>query len=111
MSNPIVHGLEVAGKDIVKVVEFPFTKTAEFIKVLGDGMKQTPAVKQAVIDLVQAGEKIVGDAGSDIAAKGLNLVTDLQTIADVQAFFKLFSSEFLPVVETAYSQLDTDTKG
>lgn len=105
-----MNEFEKIGKEILHGIEYPFVHTAQFIKVLGDAMKHTPAVKQAIIDLVLAGEKIVGDAGSDIAAKGLNLASDLQTIADVQAFFKLFSSEFMPVVEAAYKELSADAK-
>lgn len=110
MSNPIVHGLEVAGKDVLKVVEFPFVRTTQFVKVLGDAMTETPKVRQVVIDLVKAGESIVGDGVADVAARGLDLSSDLKTVADVQSFFKLFCGEFLPAVEAAYRLINADAK-
>ena len=94
--------ITTAGKDALHVVEYPFTRTAQFVKILGDAMTSEPAVRAAVIELVKAGEVIVGDGVLDVADKGLDLVSDLKTIADVQSFFRLFAGSFLPVVESAY---------
>jgi hypothetical protein len=101
--------VRTVGKDALHIVEFPFVRSQEFVKLLGDAMTQTPAVKAAVIELVKAGESIIGDSTADIATKGLDLVSDIKTVADVQAFFKIFAGTFLPVVESAYRELKADT--
>ncbi len=110
MSNPIVHGLEVEGKNTLKVIEYPFTRTAQFVAVLGTALKDEPEVKAAVVGLVKAAEAVIADAGEDVAAKGINIPEDLQTVADVKAFFVYFTGSFLPAVEAAYKDIDADTK-
>ena len=107
--NKFEQVVTTVGKDALKVVEFPFTRSLQFVKVLGDAMTQEPKVREAVIELVKAGEVIVGDGVLDVASKGLDLVSDLKTIADVQAFFRLFAGTFLPVVEAAYKELKADS--
>lgn len=113
MSNPIEtigHGLKVAAEHTGKVIAYPFTHTAHFVAVLGTALKEEPTVRSAVEGLVKAAEVVIADGGADIAEKGLNLVDDLKTVADVQAFFKYFTGTFLPVVETAYKDLQADVK-
>lgn len=105
----IGHDVKVGVEDAGKAVAYPFVHTAQFVKLLGDAMSETPAVKAAIIALVQAGEKIVGDAGGDIATKGLDLTDDLATVTDVQSFFKLFAGTFLPAVTAADKELKADT--
>jgi hypothetical protein len=105
-----MNEFEKIAEDIGKGVAYPFVHTAQFVKVLGDALTETPAVKTAVVQIVQAGEKIVADAGVDAVSKGLDLTSDLATVADVQSFFQLFATKFLPVVQAAYKELAADAK-
>ncbi len=100
--------LKTAAEDVAKVVVYPFTHTAHFIAVLGTAMKDEPAVRTAIEGLVQAAEVVIADGGADVASKGLNLVSDVKTIADAQAFFKYFAGSFLPLVEAAYKELQAN---
>jgi hypothetical protein len=110
MSNPIIHGLEVAGKDALKVIEYPFARTAQFVAVVGTALKDEPEVKAAIVGLVKAAETVIADASEDVATKGIDIPEDLQTVTDVKAFFAYFSGTFLPAVEAAYKDIDADTK-
>jgi hypothetical protein len=110
MSNPILHGLEVAGKDVAKVVEYPFVHTAKFITVMGTLIKESTPVKDAIVLLVRSAESVDADVVAAINDKGLSLPEDLKTIADVKQFFELFKNQFLPVVEAAYKELAADVK-
>lgn len=110
MSNPIIHGLEVAGKDALKVIEYPFARTAQFVAVLGTALKDEPEVKAAIVGLVKAAETVIADASEDVATKGINIPEDLQTVTDVRAFFTYFTGSFLPAVEAAYKDIEADAK-
>jgi hypothetical protein len=110
MSNPIIHGLAVAGKDTLKAIEYPFRHTSQFIAVLGTALKDAPEVRAAVVGLVKAAETVIADTVTDVAAKGLDIPEDLKTLTDVKTFFTYFTSTFLPAVESAYKEIAADTK-
>lgn len=76
--------------------------------MLGSTLKDEPAVRQAVEGLVKAAEVVIADGGADVASKGLDLNSDLKTVADVQSFFRYFADTFLPIVEAAYKDLEAD---
>jgi hypothetical protein len=100
-----MNEVEKISEDIGKAVAYPFVHTAQFIAVLGTAMKDEPEVQAALIALIKSAEAVDVDAVSAIASKGLDLPDDLKAIADVQAFFTQFKSQFLPVVEAAYKQV------
>ena len=97
--------LEIIGEDILHAVEYPFVHTAQFVALLGEALTETPAVKNAVIQLVNLGEVVVNDSVADIGTSGLNFVSDEKTVVDVNAFFAYYQSTFLPAVEAAYADI------
>ena len=111
MSNvfqEIGHGIKVAAVDtehaIVKVVEF-LPKAAA---VIATAIKDQPEVKAALTNLVEQASTVIGDVGTDVASKGVNLVEDAKTLADAEAFFSWFKTSFIPIVEQVYSTLKAD---
>ena len=110
MSNEIERIAETVGKDIIHGVEYPFVHTAQFIAVIDTAVKNSPAVKAAIIDLVKQAEIVISDTGKDIAAKGIDITEDVQTLTDAKAFFVYFESVFIPLVETIYKEIVSDNK-
>lgn len=104
MSNVI----ETIGKDILHGVEFPFEYTAKAIKVLDSAIKDQPAIKAAVIDLIKQAETVIGDSAKDVSEKGLVLADDAKTLADAEAFFVYFRDQFCPLVAKVYTEVATD---
>ena len=78
--------------------------------MLGTALKDTPSVKDALVQLIKSAESIDVDAIGAVATRGLDVPEDLKVIADVQAFFLLFKNSFLPVVEAAYKEISADVK-
>ncbi len=68
--NKFEKVVEIVGKDTLKVVEYPFVHTAQFVTILGEALVDEPKVRTAVIDIVKAGEKIRRRRGSRCARKG-----------------------------------------
>ena len=113
MSNPlktIGHGIEVAAIDAARIIAWPFTHAAKFAKILGEALSDEPAVKTATVQLVTLAEAVIKDGGLDYETKGLNIVNDMQTVADIKAFFTYFEATFLPAVEKAYKAIEADAK-
>jgi hypothetical protein len=102
--------IEVIAKDILHVVEFPFTRTIQFAAVCDTAIKDSPVVKAAVIALVKAAELVISDVGLDVAAKGIDLNEDLKTLTDAKAFFAYFGGTFLPLIELVYKEIQADGK-
>jgi len=110
VAEEIGHGLRVAGMDVVKGIAYPFVHTAQFCSVIETLIKEESPVKTAVIQLVQDAEAVDVDAVVAIASKGLNIPADIAAFKDVVTFFNAFRSQFLPVVESAYKELQSDIK-
>lgn len=106
-----MNQIEKIGKDILHGIEYPFVHTAKFIAVLGTLVKESTPVKDAIIALVRSAEAVDVDVVNAIVSKGLNLPEDLAAFKDVKSFFIAFRTQFLPVVEAAYKELQTDIKG
>jgi hypothetical protein len=111
MSNPFVaigHGLKVAAADtehvIVEAVEF--LPKAE--RVIASAIKDEPTVKQAVLDLVKNAEQVFADGAVAVAGKGVDLVSDAKVLADAEAFFAYFKTEFCPLIEKLYGEVKAD---
>lgn len=104
MSNVI----ETIGKDILHGIEFPFVYTAKAIKVLDSAIKNQPAIKSAVVDLIKQAETVISDVAKDAAEKGLVLTDDAKTLADAEAFFVYFRDEFCPLVAKVYTEVAAD---
>lgn len=100
--------IETIGKDILHGIEFPFLYTAKAIKVLDSAIKNQPAIKAAVVDLIKQAETVISDVAKDAAEKGLVLTDDAKTLADAEAFFVYFRDEFCPLVAKVYTEVAAD---
>lgn len=94
--------LEKVGEDVLHVIEWPFKNAVEVSEFIADTIKDEPAVKQAIGELITQAKPVLSDLGDDVAEKGLNLPEDVQTLQDLQAFGSYFKNTFLPVIVAAY---------
>jgi hypothetical protein len=85
----------------VEVVEF--LPKAE--KVIASAIKDQPAVRAAVLTLVEKAGSVIGDVTVATADKGINLAADAKTLADAESFFTWFKTNFIPVIEQLYSEV------
>jgi hypothetical protein len=107
-SMNLLEGIEHVGEDIAKGIEWPFKHAAKLAALIGDGLRDAPAVKHAIIQLVQKAEGLSPDFVAAVTADGLNLGADLKCLVAAQGFFVYFKTTFLPVVEKAYADLKKD---
>jgi hypothetical protein len=106
--NKVEHVAETVGKDILHGIEYPFVHTAKCIALLNTALKDSPAVKQEVIAMIQQAESVIKDVGTDVAEKGVNIPADLQTLTDVKTFLTYFVGTFVPNMEAIYGEVKTD---
>jgi ABC-type transporter Mla subunit MlaD len=111
MSNQVIdkigHDIEVAGKDVAHVVEWPFARASQMVSTLTAAINQGPAVRAAIVGLVQQAEAVDADAVAVLAAKGVDVGEDVATLQAVAALFAYFKNSFLPVVEAAYKDIQS----
>jgi hypothetical protein len=113
MSNvfeEVGHGLKVAGEAVLQGVEYPIEFLVKAEHVLADAIKEQPAVKSAVIDLVQKAESVIGDVTLATAEKGVNLADDAKALADAEQFFSWFKTNFIPLMSKLYGELKEDVQ-
>lgn len=103
-----MNELEKIGSDVGKVIAYPFVHTEHVIKVLDAIVKDSPQVRDAILGLVQQAATVDADVLQAIASKGMNLPVDLKTLDDAATFFQYFRSQFLPVIEQAYKDLNAN---
>lgn len=107
--NPVVKGLQTAGKDVLKVIESPVTLLIKAEKVLETAIKDQPALKDAVTTAVKDGVSIASDLAGVIASKGVNWIADETLVAQVESFFTNdLLGKLVPVVEQVYGELKGD---
>jgi hypothetical protein len=93
---------------IGKAIAYPFIHAAQVIEVLTTALHDEPAVKTAVVGLIQQIEMLDKDGASALAAKGINIPEDMATLADAKALWQYVTDTFLPAVEAAYKDFDAD---
>jgi hypothetical protein len=96
------------GDKVISIVEWPFVHASKIEKLIGDGMKDAPATKGAIIGLVEQFEAIGPNVALAIAAKGFDIPDDLKTGTDIKSLFTYFTGTFLPAVEKDYADLKAD---
>jgi hypothetical protein len=84
------------------------TFTDKAASVLATAIKDQPELKTALTTLVTKAEAIGADAATDVAGKGLDLVSDAKTLADVEALFGWIMATLVPLVESVYDEVKTD---
>ena len=97
----VITVIKKIGEEVVSIVEWPFTHAA----MLVDLFKEAGPVKDAIVGLVQRFEAIGADTLTDVADKGLNVDSDLQTFKDIQALFAYYKSTFQPAIASAWKTL------
>ena len=101
-------GIETVIKDVVHVVELPFTNAAKIAEILDTALTDEPKLKAAIIEVVNLGECVIADGAVDLASKGLNIPSDLETFKDIQVFFGYLKDTFFPLVSTIYAEVKTE---
>lgn len=113
MSNvftKIGDGIKDVAVDVVHGVEDAVGAAVKIEKVLATALSSEGELKAGIVQVVALGEKVVADGAVDWSAKGLNLISDAQTVADVQALFGYLQSTFFPLVSKVYGEVVTDVK-
>ena len=91
-----------------KAIIWPFKNGAKVIEVLTTGLKDEPEVQTAIVGLVKKIQEVSEDSVVAIAARGLDVPDDIQTVTDAKALWLYVMQTFLPAVEGAYKDLATD---
>ena len=104
MSNWFLNDVKKVGN----VLAWPFVHAEQLIKTLDTALADTPAVKIAVVGLIQHVEAVTADGAIAVAAKGIDLPDDIATVAAAQTLYKYVTDVFLPAVEKAYKDVAAD---
>lgn len=121
MSNEFVKIV----KDIGKGIEYPFEHAAQLIAAVKKGLADEPAVRAAIVGLIQKGESLLtgGTAiGASVtaaaAADGTNLAADAAAVTAVETeaknadtFWQYFKGTFVPEVETIWKDVEQIVDG
>lgn len=99
MANAFLTGLE----DVGKVLAWPFVHGARVIAILTATLRDYPAVRTAVIGLVQQCITVESDAASAIKDGGVNLDEDAISLTAAKALYAYVTGTFLPTIEAAYN--------
>ena len=95
-------------KKVGHVIEWPFVHGEEVIEILTTALKDTPAVKTAITGLVAKIKQVAEDSALAIAARGLDVPDDIQTVTDAKELWTYVTGTFLPAVEAACKDLELD---
>jgi hypothetical protein len=90
------------------VVTWPFTHAKMLVELLATTEKDAPAIKQVIVGIVQQFGTIETDVVAAIAQGGVNVITDVKALADIQAFFKFMHASALPQIEQIYTDYKLD---
>ena len=100
-----MNGFEKVVVDIGKVIEWPFVHGAELAKLLSEALKDEPAVKAAVVGLVQEIGLVTADGAIVVSSAGVNITADMAELAAMKALWTYVTQTFLPAVETAWKDI------
>jgi hypothetical protein len=104
----MANELEKIGEDILHGVEEPFKFIGKTVKVLETAIKDQPVLKADLAALVTQVKAIAEGATVDLAAKGLDPVTDLTTLQQLESLFLFIKNTLVPEIETIYEQVKED---
>ena len=97
--------VEVIGRDVLNVAEWPFKHLSQLIGTLAAALKNEPQVKTAVVGLISAIESLTADIAADVAANGLNVASDVLTATAAESLLIYVQKTFLPAIEAAYKDI------
>jgi hypothetical protein len=104
------HDIKVAAEDVAKGVAYPLQFLVKAESVIASAIKDQPAVRTAVLDLINKAQVVIADGVGAAADKGMDLASDAKTLADAESFFSYFNSAFIPLVEQIYAEVKTDVR-
>jgi len=100
-----MNGFEKVVVDIGKGIEWPFVHAAELTKLLSEALKDEPAVKAAVVGLVQEIGLVTADGAIVVSSAGVNVTADMAELVAMKALWTYIAQTFLPAVETAWKDI------
>jgi hypothetical protein len=111
--NKFEAGVEKVGHVALNVVDGHYiadalTWTEKATAVLETAITDQPELKTTLTTLVTKVEAIGADLVVDATGKGVNLVSDAKTIADVTAFLTWAKGTLVPTIEAIYGQITAD---
>ncbi len=92
------------------VIAWPFAHGAQFVELVATAMKDEPAAKAAVVGLVTQIKIVTEDSALALAAKGLDVPEDIQTVEDAKRLWAYVTDVFLPAAEAVYKDLNLDVE-
>jgi hypothetical protein len=105
-AKDVEHVAVVVGRAVVKGVDF----LPKAVRLIDTAIKDQPALKAAVLQLIEEGAAALKDGEAAVAAGGVNLASDALVTEDAIAFFNYFKSAFVPQVEAIYTEVVADLK-
>ena len=99
MANKVVTDL----KEVGEILAWPFVHISRTVAVATVALKDYPAVRTAVVGLVQQVQTTASDIGEAAAADELNPALDAAELAAAVALFNYVKNTFLPQVDAAYN--------
>jgi hypothetical protein len=105
-----MNGFEKVFVKVGEGIAWPFEHGAQLIEVLTTALKDEPAVKTAIVGLVQQVETVTADGAIAVAAKGIDITDDVQAVAAAQTLYGYVVQTFIPAVSAAYKDLSADVK-
>jgi len=99
MTNKFLSALE----DVGKVLAWPFVHTSRTIAILTAALRDYPAVRTAVIGLVQEITVTASDIEAALTQGEINLASDEAEIKAAVSLYRYVAGTFLPAIEAAYN--------
>lgn len=87
--------------DIGKVISWPVTHVLKAIEVADQAVVAEPAIKAAVVGLLNKIEQTGADATAAVAADGLNIPADLAAASAAGALIGYINTTFVPAIKAA----------
>jgi len=108
IAETIAHGIKIGAEDVAHAAEEVVGAIPKVISVLGTALRDEPAVKSAVVDLVKEFGTLTADGALAVAAKGADLTEDAAMVSASVQFLTYFKDTFVPVVEKLFGEVKAD---
>jgi len=88
--------------DIGSVIEWPFVHVARGVSIVTTALRNYPAVRDAIVGLLQKIEAVSTDATAAASQDESNPVADAAEVAAAVAVYQYVKQTFLPAMKAAY---------
>jgi len=102
------HDIKIGAEDVGKAVVWLPAHLVQAEKVIASVIKDSPVVKADVLTLISKTVSLESLVANDIAAKGLNLQSDMATIQAIEDLVSYVRGQFFTDISTAYKDLKAD---